>query len=79
MSDEGDRSKGRFAVCVENGEYEASLQTRKFYEVLPDPDAERHGHIRVIDECGEDYLYPRSYFLELDLPASVEEALRRAS
>lgn len=79
MTGEEPGPKGRFALCIDNGEYVVCLQIRKLYEVLPDSDAERLGQIRVIDESGEDYLYPRSYFLELDLPASVEEALRRAS
>lgn len=71
--------KGRFALCIRNDEYDVDLQIRKVYEVLPDPDAERHDQIRVIDESGEDYLYPKSFFLELELPNAVEAQLRRAS
>jgi hypothetical protein len=48
-----------FAVCVRNDEYEGALELRKIYEVLEDPDAEPHDLVRVIDESGEDYLYPR--------------------
>jgi len=59
----GRRKKPReFVVCVQNTGYPASLELRKIYEVLPDPDASTHGLIRVIDESGEDYLYPNNIF-----------------
>jgi len=51
-----------FAVCVENREYPVSLQQWKIYRVLPDPDAARHDEVRVIDESGEDYLFPSTDF-----------------
>lgn len=69
----------RFVVCVRNDDYPASLEVRKFYEVLPDPEGERLGFIRVIDESGEDYLFPKDNFLELRLSQQEEQALRRAS
>lgn len=53
----------QFAVCVKNSANEASLDLRKLYEVIPDADAEVDGMIRVIDESGEDYLFPASYFI----------------
>ena len=56
----------RFAVCIDNTGYPASLEPRKLYRVVPDTGAEAHGQIRVVDESGEDYLYPDSCFLELD-------------
>ena len=56
-----------FVVCVANTGYPASLELRKIYEVLPDPDASTHGLIRVIDESGEDYLYPNKFFVRIDL------------
>ena len=65
----------RFAVCVRNDEYEGALELRKIYEILEDPDAEPHDLIRVIDESGEDYLYPRQWFLPIELPAQIEEAI----
>lgn len=71
--------KERFAICVEAGEYGGDLEIGKVYEVLPDPDAERHAQIRVIDESGEDYLYPKRFFHEVELPQAVGTALRRAS
>jgi hypothetical protein len=71
------RTEMRFVVCIENSEHPASLEARKIYEVIRDPQAERTQHIRVIDESGEDYLYPEAYFLPVELPPRVREALRR--
>ena len=65
----------QFAVCVKNEEHEESLELRKIYEVLPDPVAAGHEMVRVIDEEGEDYLYPRDWFLPIELPHNVEEAI----
>ena len=69
----------KFVVCLKNRGYEASLERRKIYRVLPDPDAAKHGQIRVIDESGEDYLYPEEYFVTVQLPQSAEKAVRRAA
>jgi len=71
------RSK-RFAVCVKNAGYEASLEPRKIYEVLPDQEAEKHRQIRVIDESGEDYLYPESFFAAIELPHPLRKAVLSA-
>ena len=65
-------------VCIRNDDYEVSLERRKIYEILPDADAERHGQVRVIDESGEDYLYPANYFVRLDLPQGTREAVIEA-
>ena len=65
----------RFVVCIRNEEYEESLDLRKIYEVLPDEDAEKHGMLRVIDEEGEDYLYPEEWFLRIELPNNIEQAI----
>lgn len=62
-------------VCVANTGYPASLELRKIYEVLPDADASTHGLIRVIDESGEDYLYPSKFFVRIDLTRPVETAI----
>ncbi|NOZ67788.1 MAG: hypothetical protein GXP46_00735 [Deferribacteres bacterium] len=67
--------KKHFMVCVNNRGYEASLETKKLYEVLPDKAAEKHHQIRVIDESGEDYLYPSDYFAPVRLPAETKEKL----
>ena len=69
----------KFVVCVKNTDYPASLEVRKLYARLPDSDAARHGQIRVIDESGEDYLYPESYFVPVELPADVERTIASAA
>ncbi len=73
------RKKQRFVVCVRNTGYPASLELRKIYEVLPDGDAATHGLVRVVDESGEDYLYPSNFFKAVDLPQEVATAVRRAA
>ncbi|MHB0972460.1 MAG: hypothetical protein ACYC7A_22240 [Thermoanaerobaculia bacterium] len=67
-----------FAVCVRNTGNEASLELRKLYEVVADPDAEKDGMLRVLDESGEDYLFPATFFVLAPLPAAVEEAVQHA-
>jgi hypothetical protein len=69
----------RFVVCINNEGYPASLELHKIYRVVPDEDAAVDGDIRVIDESGEDYLYPASYFASIKVPHMVEESLLRAS
>ena len=69
----------KFAVCVSNADYPASLELHKIYRVLPDEDAASEGDIRVVDESGEDYLYPAEYFVLVELPKSVEKSLLRAA
>ncbi|HEU4597321.1 MAG TPA: hypothetical protein VFS10_19480 [Pyrinomonadaceae bacterium] len=69
----------RFAVCVNNSVYPASLELHKIYRVLPDEDAADDGDLRVVDESGEDYLYPADYFVMLELPQEVTDSLLRAA
>ena len=64
-----------FAVCIRNDGYSASLETRKLYPVVADPDAEANDLIRVIDESGEDYLYPADWFIEIPLPPAAKRRL----
>lgn len=64
-----------YMICVNNRGYEASLEARKLYEVLTDKTAEKHHQIRVIDESGEDYLYPEKFFSPVRLPNSTKEKL----
>ena len=66
-----------FAICVRNDGYAASLELRKLYPVLDDPFADAHGMIRVVDESGEDYLFPDVYFVRVELPRTVERVLRK--
>ena len=62
-------------LCIENNDCD-DLEKRKIYLVLPDEGAEKEGYIRVIDESGEDYLYPQSYFIVVQLPRKAQEALQ---
>ena len=69
----------QFAICLRNRGYEASLEIRKLYRVLRDETGDQHALIRVVDESGEDYLYPAKNFLVIDLSASALRAVRLAS
>jgi len=73
------RPAHKFAVCINNADYPASLEVHKIYRVLPDDDAAIDGDLRVVDESGEDYLYPAEYFIFLELPKAVEKSLLRAA
>ena len=69
----------RFVICVDNKGYKASLEKRKIYVALSDALALRHGQVRVIDESGEDYLFPKSLFLPITVPASLRKAFLKAA
>jgi hypothetical protein len=64
----------KFVVCIENKKYPASLEFGKIYRVMEDKKAEEHKMLRVVDESGEDYLYPETYFVAIQLPQLAEEA-----
>jgi hypothetical protein len=68
------KEKYGFVLCIENKDCE-DLEKRKIYQIVPDTEAEKDDFIRVIDESGEDYLYPRSYFITVQLPREAQEAL----
>lgn len=72
-------SASKFVICIENSDYPASLERRKIYESVSDPEAEKIGHIRIIDESGEDYLYPSSLFIGAQLPKAVQAAVIEAA
>ena len=65
-------------LCIEDKDCE-DLERRKIYQVLPDDEASKEGYLRVIDESGEDYLYPESYFILVQLPREAQDALQKAS
>ena len=69
----------KYAICTVNTGYEASLELRKLYQVVPDESAVRYEQIRIIDESGEDYLYPLAYFEPLDLPDPVAERVSQVA
>ena len=68
-----------FVICVENEGYETSLEKRKLYQLLPDKKSESQGLLRIKDESGEDYLYPKDIFIAVSLPASAEKAVIEAA
>ena len=69
----------QLVVCIDNKGYPASLERRKLYVTLPDPAAENHGLLRIIDESGEDYLYPKAFFRSVALPQAVKRAVLSAA
>lgn len=71
-------SSQRFVICIDNAEYPASLELHKVYRVVPDKDAERDHDLRIIDESGEDYVYPAKYFVSVDLPSTIVQTLKKA-
>jgi hypothetical protein len=72
------KSASRFVICVDNSEYPASLEMHKIYRVIPDKEARADGDLRIIDESGEDYLFPADYFIPIDLPQTVVRALNKS-
>ncbi len=68
----------QFVICIKNDDYPASLETRKLYQVVPDSDAKKIEQLRVIDESGDDYLYPQEYFIPVTLPNATEQAIIKA-
>jgi len=73
-----DMAKPQLVLCLRNKGYEVSLERRKVYRVLPDRDAAAHGQLRVVDESGEDYLYPASFFARLSLPSTLRRRVLAA-
>jgi hypothetical protein len=71
--------KANYVVCVTNRGYRASLVSRRIYRSLPDPEATKRSLVRVLDESGEDYLYPSKMFVAIDIPQAVEKTFRKAS
>lgn len=69
----------QFVVCLRNKGYDVSLERRKIYQVLPDPRAAKHGLIRVVDESGDDYLYPQAFFAPIELPQPIRRAVLAAA
>lgn len=70
-------AESRFALCIENSDCE-NLEKRKIYQILPDEEAAQEGYLRVVDESKEDYLYPESYFILIQLTRKAREALAAA-
>jgi hypothetical protein len=70
---------GRFLLCIKNDDYTASLEVRKVYRLIPDATSEKRHFVRIIDESGEDYLYPEHYFVPIELPQTAIDVFVRAS
>jgi hypothetical protein len=73
------RANSKFLICVENKGYVVSLEKRKIYVACPDAMALKHGQVRIVDETGEDYLYPNSLFLPITLPTALRKAIIKAA
>ena len=71
----GASEEARFVICIADGGYEDDLKVRTVYQVLPDESAARSNYVRIVDETGEDYLYPASLFVPINLPREAERAL----
>jgi hypothetical protein len=74
----GEKTEKVFALCIENKDCE-DLEKRKIYQILSDEKATKEGYMRIVDESGEDYLYPESYFITVKLPQKAQKALQLAS
>src|SRR3989449_6538117 len=72
-------TKSQLVLCLRNKGYEVSLERRKIYQVLPNRDAAAHGQLRVIDESGEDYLYPATFFALINLPRTLRRRVLAAA
>jgi hypothetical protein len=74
-----ENTQPQFAVCIDNEGYPASLELRKIYRIVPDKKGAKHSLIRVVDESGEDYLYPERFFVPIKLPPAVEAVFVHAA
>jgi hypothetical protein len=69
----------QLVVCIRNEDYPVSLEPRKIYQVVPDATAKQYHQLRIIDESGEDYLYPEEYFVGIELPLEIEQRLLKVA
>jgi hypothetical protein len=76
---ETESTQPRFAVCIDNSAYPDDLTVRTIYQVLPDESAARSNCMRIVDETGEDYLYPADLFVFIDLPLEAQKAFIQMS
>lgn len=73
------KDSARYAICVSNAGYPASLELRKVYRIVPDQLAATRHYVRVVDESGEDYLYPEDFFVPIEVPQAAQSAFAEAS
>jgi len=69
----------KFVLCINNADYPASLELHKIYQVIPDAEVETDNEIRVVDESGEDYIYPAAWFVAVELPLAARESFLKAA
>ena len=69
----------QLVICIKNEGYPVSLEKRKIYVALRDPHSEKHGLLRIIDESGDDYLYPKTFFRSIALPQAIKKAVLAAA
>jgi len=79
MTESTTASRTEYVVCVDNADHPVSLELHKIYRTLPDGDAAASGDLRVVDESGEDYLFPASHFVAISVPERVRSSMRRAA
>lgn len=75
----GKNATPKYVICIKNEDYDVDLSLGKVYRVIPDRVGEARGFVRIVDESGEDYLYPRDFFLPIAVPKTVQKALAKAS
>jgi hypothetical protein len=75
MMNKNRKLKKQFAICIDNSNYPVSLEMHKVYRVIPDEDALEDGDLRIVDESGEDYLYPAQRFVLVDFPVNIADTL----
>ena len=68
------KNKKKFVLCIENKDTD-DLEKRKIYQIIPDSNAEKEGYIRIVDDSGDDYLYPKNYFIPIQLPLEIQKAI----
>jgi hypothetical protein len=74
---EDESTQPRFALCIDNSAYPDDLKVRTIYQLLPDESAARSNYVRIVDETGEDYLYPANLFVPIEVPLEAQKALMR--
>lgn len=77
--DDLETTEARFVVCIQNTDYKVSLELHKLYRVLNDNEAQKAGLLRIVDESSEDYLYPEGYFVTIEVPEALKDALLHAA
>ncbi len=70
-------SRFKYFICIKNNDYSSSLEIRKIYRAISDKSAEENNLLRIMDETGEDYLYPKEYFVSIEIPLKVKNTFKK--